>query len=265
MRARAFALLAAEAMRDAVRSRAGLGVALGAVLCLVVVNRCTGLELVANGMDGEGLDPAALARVLGPVLYGMVALFLVAATGLVAVDSLARPIEDGTVSLWLARPVGRTPYALARLAGTMGLAGGAGVAVLLAATVLLEMRHGLSLAPGAFGTLVFLLEALVVSSLAMAASLFLPRLLTLFVILLWVQAAVFANTAHMLGAKLGGWLGAMERFGPPLGTALLFAVSPWVGLDPRTEQAVWIFGRLALWAAAGVALVAFAFRRMELR
>lgn len=265
MSLRAFVPLTFEAVRDGLRSRAGLGVALAGILCLMIVHRCTGLEVVASGFDGREIDPTAMTRMLGPVLYGMVALFLVAAVGLVAADGLARPIEEGSVSLWLARPVSRSTYALARLAGALLLGGGTGVVVLLAATGLLNLRHGLALGPGALGAAIFFFEAIVVAGIAMAASLVLPRLVTLFLVVLWIQLVVFANTAHMLGARPGGWLGTMEQMGPPLGTALLFAVSPWVGVETNFEQAAWVFGRLGAWAIASALLVVVAFRRIELR
>jgi len=263
-RLRAFRLLAAEAVRDSLRSRAGLALGVAAVLCLLFVDRCSGVGAVIQH-GGRTLDPAALSQVLGPVLYGLVALFLVAAAGLVACDVLARPIEDGTVSLWLARPVGRVTYALARLAGAVTLSGVAGVVVLAVATALLARRYELDFGPGLVGAAVFLADAVVVSAVAMAASLFLPRLLTLFLVVTWVQLALFTNLAHMVGAMFGGWLGALERWGPPLGTALLFALSPWVGLEADREQALAVFARLGVWAAGAVALVALAFRRLELR
>lgn len=261
---RTFLRLAAEAVRDSVRSRAGLAVVVSAVLCLLVVDRCSGVDaMIEHG--GRTIDPSAFSRLLGPLLYGLVALFLVAAAGLVACDALARPIEDGTVSLWLARPVSRTTYALARLAGSMTLSGVVGGAVLLVATGLLAARYDLAPGPGLLGAAVFLLDAVVVSGIAMAASLFLPRLLTLFLVVTWVQLVLFANLAHVVGAAFGGWLGALERWGPPLGTAILFALSPWVGLDANDGQAAAVLARLGLWAAGSVALVAAAFRRLELR
>lgn len=263
-RLRAFHRLAAEAVRDSLRSRSGLAIFVSAALCLLFVERCSGATAIFEH-GGRTIDPAVFSRVIGPLLYGLVALFLVAAAGLVACDVLARPIEDGTVSLWLARPVSRTLYALARLAGAVTLSGVVGAVVLLAATVLVTARYDLSYGPGLVGMAVFLADAVVVSAVAMAASLFLPRLLTLFLVVTWVQLVLFANLAHMVGAVFGGWLGALERWGPPLGTALLFALSPWVGLDADGGLALGVFLRLGLWAAGSVALVAFVFRRLELR
>jgi len=263
-RARAFRLLAAEAFQDALRSRLGLAVAACALLALFFVDRCTSLE-GSFMLNGEAIDPRAPLRAMGPFLFGCVSLFLVAASGLIASDGLARPVADDSIALWLARPVSRTVYALARLSGTLALAIAAGAGALAVAAFLLHARHGFTLAPALFAGLVYVASASIVSALAMTLSLYLPRVVTLFAVVLWIQLIVVANAAHVLGAVFGGWFAALERWGPPLGTALLYAVSGWVSLRLDAQDVVSVMLRLAVWIVLSAALLVLSVRRMELR
>ena len=263
---RALRLLAAESFQDALRSRLGLAVAACALFALLFVDRCTNLG--AGGgfvMNGQPVDPEVLSRALGPLLFGGVSLFLVAASGLVASDGLARPLADGSIALWLARPVSRATYAIARLAGTVALAIVAGGSVLAAAAFLLHLRHGLPLPPAFFGALVFCGSAWIVSAFAMTLSLYAPRVVTLFAVIVWIQVVVMANTAHVLGASFGGWFGALERWGPPLGTALLYAVSGWVAFTPPPGEMALVMLRLGLWVVASAVLLVVCVRRIEIR
>jgi hypothetical protein len=263
-RARTFHLLAVEAFQDALRSRLGLAVAGCALLALFFVDRCTGFE-GSFVLNGEALDPAVTVRAMAPVLFGWVSLFLLAASGLVASDGLARPVGDGSIALWLARPVSRTVYALARLAGTLALAISAGGGALAAAAVLLHTRHGFALEPALFAGLVYAASTAVVSALAMALSLYVPRVITLFAVILWIQLIVVGNAAHLLGASFGGWFAALERWGPPLGTALFYAMSGWVSLRPDAHDVALVMLRLGIWVALSAALLVLSLRRLELR
>lgn len=264
MTAGVFVALARESFHDALRDRVGLGVLALAVLLALGVDRCTGFGAGIQ-LNGRTIDPHLLARVIGPISFVTTGLVLVASAGLLACDALARPLGDGSAWSVLCRPIGRLPWALARLAGSLALAASAGVAVLLGATLLLASRHELSAVPGLVGSAVFVADALAVASLALAMSLVLPRLLAFFAVLLWVQIVVVTNVAHMMGALFGGWLGALERFGPPIGTALLFAVAPWVGVRPATPELLACALRLLAWTAAGLLATAFLLRRVEPR
>jgi len=257
-------LLAIQAFQDALRSRLGLAVAGCALLALFFVDRCTSLEssLVLNG---ETVDPGLSARAFGPFLFGCVSLFLVAASGLVASDGLARPVADGSVALWLARPVSRTVYALARLSGTLALSIAAGGGALIAAAFLLHVRRGFTLEPALFVGLVYAASAAIVSALAMALSLYVPRVVTVFAVMLWIQLIVVANIAHMLGATFRGWFAALERWGPPLGTALFYAMSGWLSLRLEVHDVVSIVLRLVVWIGLSSALLVLSVRRLELR
>jgi ABC-type transport system involved in multi-copper enzyme maturation permease subunit len=260
---RAFHLLAAEAFQDALRSRLGLAVAGCALLALVFVDRCTSLE-GSFTLNGESVDPA-MTRAMGPILFGWISLFLLAASGLVASDGLARPVADGSIALWLARPVSRTVYALARLSGTLALAISAGGGALVAAAFLLHARRGFALEPALFAGLVYAASAAIVSALAMTLSLYVPRVVTLFAVMLWILLVVVANVAHMFGASFSGWFAALEHWGPPLGTALLYAMSGWVSVPLDTHDVALVMLRLAVWIGLSAALLVLSVRRLELR
>jgi ABC-type transport system involved in multi-copper enzyme maturation permease subunit len=257
-------LLAREALRDAFRERIGLGVIVLAFLLSLLVDRCSGVH-AGIVINGRMLDAALLARVSGPVLFASISLLLSAGTGLVACDLLARPLEQGVATLWLARPVGRGIYALSRLAGALGLGLAAALLVLGGATALLAARHGLSPLPGLVGLVVHALDAAIVATIAMTLSLLLPRLLAFFAVLAWLQIVALANVFHMLGIGVGGWFGAIDHWGPPIGTALLYAVGPWVGLTPTSPEMLAVGLRLLVWLAGGIALLVWSVRRIEPR
>ncbi len=262
--AAAFRALSIEAGRDIMRRRVGFFALLAAVLALLAVQRCSGLEHATVWWNGEPIEPDALARVLGPLLFGVTALFLLAVVALVASDALAAPLSDGSALLWLARPIGRGTYAVARLAGALGLSAGIGAAVLGVTATLLHLRHDLALEPGLVGVGAFLLSAVVVGGLAMLFSLHLPRVVTLFGLLFWLLVVMGLDLLHLLGARVGGPGDWLEGVGPPIGTALLVAVSPWAGVSLEWRVLVSVALRLVLWATASVLLLVAAFRRLEL-
>ncbi len=257
-------LLSREAFRDALRERVGLGVLVLAALLCLWLDRCSaGTSGIV--LNGRMLDPELIARTIGPISFSATSLLLSAGTGLIACDLLARPLEQGIATLWLARPVSRELYALSRLCGALALGLLAALFALGLATALLVTRSGLSPIPGLVGLVVHALDAAIVAALSMGISLFLPRLLAFFLVLGWVQAITAANLAHVLGLSFGGWFDALERFGPPLGTALLHAVSPWAGVAP--DPATWlpVGVKLAIWLAGSIAWLLWSVRRIEPR
>ncbi len=187
--------------------------------------------------------------------------------GILASDHLAHPIFDGSATLILARPVGRSAYALTRLTGALAIALTTG-AVLLAATAgLLHLRAGVALAPAAWGFGAFAVGALIVSSLAATASLVLPQIATVLLVLVAVGFTASVNLLMLLDVGFGGVALAVHRYGPPLATAIVAALAPWLDSSasgPVGGDAVDLGLRLVVWAAAGVALLIFAFRRVEL-
>jgi hypothetical protein len=104
----------------------------------------------------------------------------------------------------------------------------------------------------------------------MSASLVLGRTAVLLLAVAGIPYVALANAVVLVGqlvhpdVELGGLLGAVDRFGPPLGTAVIAAVAPW---NPHVEASgafAPAFGRLALWAAGSVVLLALTFRRVEI-
>jgi hypothetical protein len=110
----------------------------------------------------------------------------------------------------------------------------------------------------------------VVASVAMALSLVLGRLAVLLAVVFGTPLQFFANAVSLgvalvhPGLAAPGLLDTLDRWGPPLGTAVFAAVSAW---NPHLDAGA-ILGpallRLALWAAAAVALLVAGFRRVEI-
>ena len=243
-RLRRFALLSADAVRDGLRNRVGLFALGGALLVGLFADRCTGVSGGTFVLNGRPYDLTDGAKLVGPVLYGLCALLLVWVAGFLACDSLARPLSDGSAPLWLSRPVGRGTYALSRLAGCLGL--------------------GLGIAPALLGLAVFAADAWVVAALAMTLALVLPRVVALAAITLGMQLVVVANLFHLVADSSGGLLRAIERFGPPLGTALVYALSPWFSEGPAAAEWIDPVFRLLVWGGGASALLVLLFRRQEL-
>ncbi len=262
--ARTFRLLSSDALRDALRNRVGLFALACALLVGLFADRCTGFDTGAIVLNGQAYDLRDGARLVGPVVFGSCSVLLLFVAGFLASDALARPISDGTVSLWLARPVSRGIYALSRLSGTLALALVAGASVLLGVVALLNLRLGLDVGPGLFGVAIFAVDAWVVASVAMTLGLFLPRVVALTVVVLAVQLVVSSNVLAAVTANGDGGIAVLERFGPPLGTTLLYALAPWFSASATAGEWTDALLRLAVWAVGSTALLMVLFRRVEL-
>lgn len=262
--ARTVALLAVDAVRDGVRNRVGL-FALAFALCVgLFADRCTSFDAGTVLLNGREFDVHEGARLMGPFVFGSCALLLVLVAGFVACDALARPLSEGTANLWLSRPVGRASYALSRLAGALGLSLAAGAAVLLVVAVLLHMRLGLDPWPAIAGVAVFAADAWVVAAVAMTLALALPRVVALGAVVLSLQMIVFTNGIHTVASVSGGLLGGIERYGPPLGTALIYALAPWFSDGVSAADWLSVAARLVAWGAGSTALLVLLFRRIDL-
>ena len=259
--AQQFHALAVEAIRDAARRRVVAAVAVLSVLALWLVQRCSGVWTVTEG--GQPVDPSNLLGWTSTLVFGALALWTVTLAGLLASDPLIQALEDGSASLALARPVSRETFALARLAGTLAVALGAG-AILLVPTALTFYGRGLGGAPALLAASACILGAAVVSAAGMAASLWLPRLASFLVVLVGVGAIAGVNLASMFGAELSATAAAIDRFGPPLGSAVFGALRPWYGQSP--DAGAWLAQalRLLLWSAGSIGLLVVAFRREEI-
>jgi ABC-type transport system involved in multi-copper enzyme maturation permease subunit len=259
----AFAWLAREALADAFRRRIAFAVAAAALLSVAILDSCTSCAPSVT-VNGEVRELSQLAGPAGVGSFVVLGLWLITLAGVLASDHLASTLEDGSALLSLARPVSRDAFALARLAGVLGLALGAGLVVLGAATALLASRSGLPPLPALAAGAACGLGCVAVAALAMTASLALPRAATLLLVLGLVWLTAVANGIALF-ASLRGWLGALDRYGPPLASSMVLTLAPWVDGVSLAGDPVQVLARLAAWALAALLLLAFAFRRVELR
>ena len=260
---RAFALLAREALGDAVRRRIAVVVAAASLLSLLMIDSCTACATGSVLVNGELREVAGLAGATGALTVIVLGLWIVALAGFLASDHLAQSLADGSALLVLARPVGRAPFALARLAGALGVALGAGALLLGATVALLATRSGISPWPALAAGLTFALGATTTGALAMAASLHLPRAACALLALVAVGAVALADGLALAGTEPVGWLGALARLGPAFAAAPAGLLDAWVpGLELGDPLPA--LGRAALWAGASLILLLAAFARLEL-
>lgn len=260
----AFRPLAAESLRDALRRRIVAAVVVLSLLSLLAVDSCTscaGGQIVVNG-HLERLDQ--IAGAIGLVVIATLGLWVIALAGLLGADHLQQALEDGSAALCLARPVSRDTFVVARLAGAVALAGFAGAVLFVAAGFLLAERSGLRPGPVAWAGLACAGGALTTGAFSMAASLRLPRVATLFLVLAILGLITTANALGAAAHLQGGLLAWIDRFGPPLASSLGLALQPWLGAVQLHGSAVDVAFRLVLWSALGVGVLIAAFRRVEI-
>ena len=267
---RAFRIFAAEAFRDGLRRRLAFAVALVLVIGLAGAQSCTQFGIGSMEVNGETIDSSVIGGYLAPILFGFQAWAVLAIAGLLAADHLARPLAEGSAVLWLARPVSRGTWAAARLAGALGVALLCGALLLGGTGAMLVLRQGVAIEPAFAAAAATALGALVVASLAMTASLALGRTAVILLVLLGLVFVAFANGVGLASelahpeVAVGGLVGAVDRYGPPLFTAIAGAVAQWnPHLDPGDTYAQSML-RLAVWAAGGCLLLIAAFRVREI-
>jgi len=255
-------ILTGEAVRDAGRRRIVTGMVVLSLLSLFVIDSCTSCASGPVIVDGREVDASEMLGFTSIILFGMVALWAVALAGVLAADHLTQTLEDGSARLVLARPVSRSVFAIARLAGSLVVSLGTGAVLLGMTAFFLKARHDYGLAPAAWSAGVATLGAITVASLAMVASFWLPRLLTFLLVFGMVGSLALTNWASMAGAELSAVWSAADRFGPPIGTGLALAASLWTGMDLEAEP-LRVGLRLLLWATFSPALLAVLFTRRE--
>jgi len=260
---RIFRALAGEAVHDAVRRRIVPAIAVVSLLSLVAVDSCTSCGTPSIVQNGVPVELPEIAGWTGMVIFAVLALWAMVLAGILASDHLAETLADGSASLVLARPVGRPTLALARLAGALAIAFVTGAVLLGGTTALLHARHGVTLAGAVWGGIACALGASVVASLAMTASLFLPRIATVLAVLAGVGAIAGINAIGLFGVELGGIAWGIDRFGPPLGSAVVAAVAPWIAPVEVPVDPVELAVRLVAWAVVGVSLLVVVFRRRD--
>jgi ABC-type transport system involved in multi-copper enzyme maturation permease subunit len=262
---RRFGVLAREALADAVRRRLVLAIAAVSLLSLQLVDSCTSCGTATVTRNGETIalpDMAGLSALAAAVACALWTLLL---AGILASDHLADPLADGSANLVLARPVGRGEYALARLAGALAIALGAGALLLGVAGALLHARHGIAWWPVLPAFAACAAGAATVGALAMAASLALPRIATVLLVMIVLAAIAGVNLASLSGAQLSGIPWLIDRFGPPLASSVAFALAPWIEPREIPGSALAFVLRHAAWIALGALALVHSFRRMELR
>ena len=259
-----FGVLAAEAVQDAVRRRIVAVIAVVSLLSLLLVDSCTSCGSGSVTINGRAADLSSIAGWTGALSFVVLGLWGVVLAGVLASEHLAQTLADGSATLCLARPVGRGSFALARLVGVLAIALGTGALLLGGTAGLVHARSGLALAPAASAGLACALGMVSVGSLAMLASLYLARTATVLLVFALTGVIATANAFSLAGRELAGFLGAVDRFGPPLASALALGVSDWIPQLTLRADPLEVSLRLLGWAVAGVALLWVAFRRLEI-
>ena len=161
--------LTTQAVRDASQRRLVPAVLVISVLSLFMMDSCTSCNanVVVQG-EPQTMDLSSLA---GLFTFGLLAIWSIALAGLLASDHLREIFEDGSATLWLARPISRPTLALGRLLGSLIVSLGAALLLCGGASFFLSIRGGLPLLPAIWATLSVLLSCVTMAALAMMASL----------------------------------------------------------------------------------------------
>jgi hypothetical protein len=262
--AHVFRALAGEAVHDAVRRRIVPAIAAVSLLSLVVVDSCTSCGTPSIVQNGVPVELPEIAGWTGMVIFAVLSLWVMVLAGVLASDHLRETLADGSASLVLARPVDRATFALSRLAGVLVIVFVTGAVLLGGSTALLHARHGVAIAGAAWGGLACALGAAVVAALSMTAALFLPRIATVMVVLVGVGVIAGVNAMGLFGVELGGIAWGIDRFGPPLGSAVVAALAPWIAPVAVPAEPVELAVRIAAWAVAAASLLVVVFRRRDI-
>lgn len=258
-----FRVLSAEAVSDGVRRRIVPVIAVVSLLSLTVIDSCTSCasQIVIKGQEAQIPEVAGWSGMLILVVLG---LWTVVLAGVLASDHLVETLENGAARGVLARPVGRGAFALSRLLGALVITFITGALLLGTAAFLLHTRQGLDLAPVLWAGLACAASASIVGSLAMAVSVALPRIATTLLVLLLVGGVSAVNAFGLAGQTLEGVAGWIDRAGPPLSSAMVVALAPWIEPTQIVGEPIELGLRLALWTVGGVSLLVVVFRRTDI-
>ena len=263
-RAPVFAVLAREALADAIRRRLVLVIAVACLLSLQAVETCTSCGSATLVRDGQKIELPDVAGFGALAVMVVCSLWTLLLAGFLASDHLAEPLEDGSAALLLARPVGRGHFALARLAGALAIALAAGALLLLATGSLFHARQGLPWWPALPAFAACAASAFTVGALAMLASLYLPRVATILLVMMGVAGVAAVNVAGLFGAELGGLASVVQQFGPPLVSPVALALREWIAPTAVPGDALPLALRQIAWMLASAAALVHAFRRVDL-
>jgi ABC-type transport system involved in multi-copper enzyme maturation permease subunit len=255
-------LLSLEAIRDASRRRIVPAVLVISTLSLLMMDSCTSCSQ-SGTLDSSG-QPLSVINWTGMLSFSLLGLWSIALSGLLAADHLRSIFDDGSALLVLSRPVSRPTLALARLAGALAVAFAGALVLCLGATFFLVVRGGLPLAPAMTATFAILMSCVAVAALAMTVSLFLPRIVSVLLVLGGVGLIGVLNIGSASGSEFSGLYFVLDRFGPPLLSSIVLALSPWSGQLIATITPWGIAARAILWLIGSVALLAVVFDQREL-
>jgi ABC-type transport system involved in multi-copper enzyme maturation permease subunit len=198
------------------------------------------------------------------LIFTVLSLWTMVLAGLLASDHLAETVFDGSAHLVLARPVRRSEFVLARLAGALGIVFAMGAVVLTVSAYLLHLRNGVSLEAAIWAGLACAAGIVVVAALAMALSLRLARIATAMSVLCFVGAITLANVFTLFGASLGRLGYILQHFTPPLCTAVVVALKPWIAPVVLAVDPTIVALKLAFWVVASVLILLATFQKREL-
>lgn len=262
---RAFRALLGEAIHDAIRRRIVPVIAVVSLMSLMMVDSCTSCAAAPTIVqNGVAVEVPEVAGWTGAVIFAVLALWTMVLAGVLASDHLAEVLSDGTAPLALSRPVSRSNFALARLGGVLVIALATGVVLLGGTAALLVLRNGVTIGPAIWGGLACALGATVTASLAMTASLYLPRIATVMAVLIGVGMVATVNAVGLFRVELGGVAWAVDRFGPPLGSSIATALSPWIAPAGVTADPLEISIRAVAWVVVGIGLLVVGFRKQDI-
>jgi ABC-type transport system involved in multi-copper enzyme maturation permease subunit len=257
-------LLSAEGVSDAARRRIVPAVLVFCFVSLAMVNSCTSCNA---DIQISGDDASAAFDILGWAgvgVFSVLGLWAITLAGLLGADHLSSSLEDGSALLVLARPVSRSSFAISRLVGSLAVSVGAGLIMLLGATFFLVGRSDLPIAPALLATGSAVLSSVCVASLAMTASLFLPRIAVFVLVLGGVALFSISNWLGLVGAQQGEILTVLDQLGPPLASSLAHLLAPWSDRAPEAGVLVDLALRSMLWSVGSVATLLMIFEHKEL-
>ena len=263
--ARPLRILAVEAFLDATRRRIVPAVVVISFLTLLMVDSCAtcSANIAVSGAEGEAARLSVL-NWTGMAAFGALALWSIALAGLLAADHLRSIFEDGSALLLLSRPVSRPTIAAARLAGSLAVSVPAALILCVGATFFLVIRGGLPVGPAIVATSATLASIVVVAALAMTASLFLPRIVTVLLVIGGVGLIGVVNVTSASGNELSGLYWLLDRFGPPLMSSIVLGLSPWSGQVIQSISTLDVVLRALIWLFAAVALLLVVFDQRDL-
>ncbi|MBW2245388.1 MAG: hypothetical protein JRH01_25755 [Deltaproteobacteria bacterium] len=256
--------LTLEAVRDAIRRRIVAAIAVLSVLSLMVVDSCSGCAAGEVMINGQAQELAQFAGYSAAVTFVILGLWIITLAGVVAADHLTQTLEDGTALLSLTRPVRREVFALSRLLGTLGIVALTGLILLGTTAFLFASRNSLPMGPAGIAGAACGLGAIAIASLAMAASLFLPRVATWLLVVGAVGIIAIAGGLGLTPIEHEGWLAWVGNYGPPLLHAMAAPLAVWMEEITLPIGPFDQWPRLLVWDAIGIVALCVAFRSREI-